>query len=107
VVPTVYSTDSRTLFTNQYAVTEQSYIVGERSIPGIFFKYTIEPMLLSVEEKRRGFLRLMVKIVNIFSGVLVAGHWGFTMTEWALSVAKKRGRQSEGFLGRRPHENED
>jgi endoplasmic reticulum-Golgi intermediate compartment protein 2 len=52
-------------------------------------------------------LRLMVKIVNIFSGVLVAGHWGFTMTEWALSVAKKRRRQSEGFLGRRPHENED
>lgn len=88
-------------------MTEQSFAVGERAVPGIFFKYDIEPMLLSVEEKRSGFLRLLVKIVNIFSGVLVAGHWGFTLTEWAFSVAKKRRRKSEGFLSGRSHENED
>lgn len=98
-MPTVYSTGSRTLFTNQYAVTEQSNQVGERSVPGIFFKYEIEPMLLTVEEKRGGFLRLVVTVVNVFSGVLVAGHWGFTMSEWALSVVRKRRRTNEGFLG--------
>jgi hypothetical protein len=114
VVPTVYTVDSstpyssRTVYTNQYAVTEQSHIVGERQVPGIFFKYDIEPMLLTVEESRDSFLRFVVKVVNVFSGVLVAGHWGFTLTEWASSVIGKRSRRkSEGVLNGRAHENED
>jgi len=114
VVPTVYSIDSsnlyrsRTVFTNQYAVTEQSHIVGEHTVPGIFFKYDIEPMLLTVEESRDSFLRFVVKVVNVFSGVLVAGHWGFTLTEWAIAVWGRRARRkSEGVLHGRAHENED
>jgi hypothetical protein len=96
------------VFTNQYAVTEQSHIVGERSVPGIFFKYDIEPLLLTVEESRDSFLRFVVKIVNVFSGVLVAGHWGFTLTEWASGVwGRQRRRKSEGVLNGRAHENED
>ncbi len=113
-MPTVYSVEgstpysSRTVFTNQYAVTEQSHIVGERAIPGIFFKYDIEPMLLTVEESRDGFLRFVVKVVNVFSGVLVAGHWGFTLTEWASGVlGRRRRRQSDGVLTGRGHERED
>lgn len=110
VVPTVYDVkdaySTRTVYTNQYAVTEQSHIIGERAVPGIFFKYDIEPMLLSVEESRDSFLRFVVKIVNVFSGVLVAGHWGFTLTEWALSVWGKRSsrRKSEGVLHGRAHD---
>ena len=114
VVPTVYTVGSsthwasRTVFTNQYAVTEQSHIVGERSVPGIFFKYDMEPLLLTVEESRDSFLRFVVKVVNVFSGVLVAGHWGFTLTEWALGVwGRQRRRKSEGVLNGRAHENED
>ncbi|KAF4632890.1 hypothetical protein G7Y89_g5239 [Cudoniella acicularis] len=113
VVPTVYTVDSSTygsstIFTNQYAVTEQSHIIGERAVPGIFFKYDIEPLLLSVEESRDGFLRFVVKVVNVFSGVLVAGHWGFTFTEWAITVLGKRRRQmSEGVLNGRAHESYD
>ncbi|KAE9375319.1 DUF1692-domain-containing protein [Stipitochalara longipes BDJ] len=114
VVPTVYSVDSsnlyssRTVFTNQYAVTEQSMIIGERAVPGIFFKYDIEPMLLTVEESRDGFLRFVVKVVNVFSGVLVAGHWGFTLTEWATGVlGRRRKRMSDGVLTGRAHERDD
>lgn len=114
VVPTVYSVDSnnlyssRTVFTNQYAVTEQSMIIGERSVPGIFFKYDIEPLLLTVEESRDGFLRFVVKVVNVFSGVLVAGHWGFTLTEWATGVlGRRRKRMSDGVLTGRSHERDD
>ncbi|TAQ90082.1 hypothetical protein B7494_g1623 [Chlorociboria aeruginascens] len=113
VVPTVYSIGSstplsgRTIFTNQYAVTEQSYMVGERSVPGIFFKYDIEPMLLSVEESRDSFLRFVVKVVNVFSGVLVAGHWGFTLTEWAVGVWGRQRRRSDGVLTGRAHDNDD
>ncbi|RDW81997.1 hypothetical protein BP6252_03109 [Coleophoma cylindrospora] len=98
VVPTIYSA-GRDIFTNQYAVTEQSHMVGDRSVPGIFFKYDIEPMLLTIEERRDGFLRFVVKVVNVFSGVLVAGHWGFTLTEWAMSVwGRRRKSYSDGVL---------
>jgi len=116
VVPTVYTTPStsyspkRTLFTNQYAVTEQSHMVGERAVPGVFFKYDIEPMLLTVEENRDGFLKFVVKMVNVLSGVLVAGHWGFTITDWFREVLgrRKSRRKSEGVLnGRAGHSDHD
>jgi len=78
-------------------------------VPGIFFKYDIEPLLLSVEESRDSFLRFLVKVVNVVSGVLVAGHWGFTLMEWARE--QKRGRlnrrKSEGVLNGRAHESYD
>jgi len=51
----------------------------------------------------------VVKVVNVVSGVLVAGHWGFTLMEWARE--QKRGRlnrrKSEGVLNGRAHENYD
>jgi endoplasmic reticulum-Golgi intermediate compartment protein 2 len=120
VVPTIYTvsrpsspispfSSSATLFTNQYAVTEQSYQIGERAIPGIFVKYDIEPILLMVEENRESFLKFCVKVVNILSGVLVAGHWGFTISGWAVEVFGRRAkRKSEGVLnGKAYHDRDD
>ncbi|CAM1500570.1 Fc.00g097320.m01.CDS01 [Cosmosporella sp. VM-42] len=101
VVPTVYSVGSSTIFTNQYAVTEQSKEVSDHFIPGIFFKYDIEPILLSVKENRDGFLLFLMKIINVLSGVLVAGHWCFTLSDWVKEVIGRRRRSSggEGVLG--------
>ena len=93
-------TSRSTIFTNQYAVTEQSAEVDDHHIPGIFFKYDIEPILLGVEESREGVLLFLVKLINILSGVLVAGHWGFTLSEWVGEVLGRRRRwRSEGVLG--------
>jgi len=62
-------------------------------------------MLLTVEESRDSFLRFMVKVINVFSGVIVAGHWGYTLTDWAITVLGKRRRQmSEGVLTGKAHE---
>lgn len=105
IVPTVYTVGhshaaSSTIFTNQYAVTEQSHEIHERLVPGIFFKYDIEPILLTIEESRDGVLTFLVKVINILSGVLVAGHWGFTLTEWLKEVwGRRRRQQSQGMLG--------
>ncbi|KAF7556772.1 hypothetical protein G7046_g6213 [Stylonectria norvegica] len=101
VVPTVYSVGSSNIRTNQYAVTEQSKAVNEHYIPGVFFKYDIEPILLSVQENRDGFLFFLIKIINVLSGVLVAGHWGFTLSDWAREVIGRRRRSGggEGVLG--------
>ncbi|KAH8670929.1 endoplasmic reticulum vesicle transporter-domain-containing protein [Xylariales sp. PMI_506] len=105
VVPTVYTVGhahsaSRTIVTNQYAVTEQSHEVNERMVPGIFFKYDIEPILLTVEETRDSYLTFLVKIINVLSGVLVAGHWGYTLSDWIRDVIGRRRRQpSMGVIG--------
>lgn len=114
VVPTVYTVQSTnplgisstsTVVTNQYAVTNEDREIGENTVPGIFFKYDIEPLLLTIDERRDGFLRFAVKVVNILSGVLVTGHWCFTLTEWLVDVLGKRRRaRSEGVLnGRSGH----
>ena len=79
-------------------MTSQDHAVGERSVPGIFFKYDIEPMLLTVVESREGFLRFCVKLINVLSGVLVAGHWGFTISEWVREVIGRRRKSNGGVL---------
>lgn len=101
LVPTVYTHGSRSIATNQYAVTEQSKQIHERAIPGIFFKYDIEPILLSVSEQRDGILRFLIKLLNVVSGVMVAGHWGFTLSDWVKDVIgrKRRSNGGTGFLG--------
>lgn len=119
-MPTIYSTTSltsptphllsspTTITTNQYAVTEQSHLVGERAVPGVFFKFDIEPILLMVEESRAGFLRFCVKVVNLLSGVLVAGHWAFILWGWCGEVlGGRRRRQSDGVLHGRSESNEE
>lgn len=102
VVPTVYSVGRSTIQTNQYAVTEQSKEIEPHSnIPGIFVKYDIEPILLAVHESRDGFFVFLIKLINVVSGVLVAGHWGYTLSEWFVEVLGRRRRSSggEGVLG--------
>ncbi|KAI1823423.1 endoplasmic reticulum-golgi intermediate compartment protein 2 [Xylaria intraflava] len=106
VVPTIYtvaggSAATKTIFTNQYAVTEQSKDVNEHTVPGLFFKYDIEPILLAIEERRDGVLSFLLKLINVLSGVLVAAHWGFTLTEWAREAVgrRRRGGHSEGVIG--------
>ncbi|KAK3351924.1 endoplasmic reticulum vesicle transporter-domain-containing protein [Neurospora tetraspora] len=103
VVPTVYSSSGKSIVTNQYAVTEQSQEVTERIIPGIFVKYDIEPILLNIVEERDSFLVFLIKVVNVISGALVAGHWGYRISDWCQEVWGKRRRRaggpSEGMLG--------
>ncbi|KAF7586821.1 hypothetical protein BBP40_008261 [Aspergillus hancockii] len=92
VVPTIYSkgqaaldstysaspsarTNKNLIFTNQYAATGQSAPLPESPyyIPGIFFKYNIEPILLLISEERSSFLSLLIRLVNTVSGVMVTG----------------------------------
>ena len=90
---------STSIFTNQYAVTSQSHSVSDRSVPGIFFKFDIEPILLTIREERGGFMALLVRVVNVISGVLVGGGWCYQLTGWAKEVAGgRRRRKSEGMI---------
>ncbi|MCJ1431031.1 hypothetical protein MMC27_000381 [Xylographa pallens] len=100
-----------TILTNQYAVTSQSHEVPEQSIPGIFFKFDIEPILLTISESRGGFLALCLRVVNVISGVLVGGGWCYQLWGWGReNVQGGRARAKsggEGMLhGRKEEEDE-
>jgi hypothetical protein len=84
-----------TVFTNQYAVTEQSHPVPENSVPGVFVKFDIEPILLTIAEEWSSVPSLFVRLVNVVSGVLVAGGWLYAMSEWAKDV-RNRGKRQAG-----------
>lgn len=116
IVPTTYSVGhpgergSRSIFTNQYAVTEQSKDVAENQVPGIFVKYDMEPILLNIVETRDGFFVFLIKAVSVLSGALVAGHWGYRLSDWLVDVLGKRRRRGgldQGMLGRKLGEGEE
>lgn len=126
VVPTVYTTDAKalrkiekytespssgsdgldqhphrysknTVFTNQYAVTEQSRPVPENAVPGVFVKFDIEPILLTIAEEWSSVPALFIRLVNVISGVLVAGGWLFQISEWAKEIYGRRRRRTGSF----------
>lgn len=118
VVPTIYSDDSSKLHlldadrntagslfsthaikTNQYAATSQSHAVPENNVPGVFVKFDIEPIMLSVVEEWGGFWRLIVRLVNVISGVMVAGGWAWQMFEIALEIWGRKQRDRGHGLG--------
>ncbi|PGH34562.1 hypothetical protein GX50_02645 [[Emmonsia] crescens] len=98
-----------TIFTNQYAVTSRSRELPNTQyhVPGIFFKYNIEPILLVVSEERGSLLALLVRLVNVMAGVVVAGGWLFQISTWAMEILKKRKGMSEGVLNGRVAGDED
>ena len=68
-------------------------------VPGIFFKFDIEPILLTIREERTGFTALVVRIVNVVSGVLVGGGWCYQLLGWGREVfSGRRRKKSEGML---------
>lgn len=73
IVPTIYVNSwSRVTLTNQYSVTEfkkeLSPLIAE-SLPGLFFRYELEPILVNVMETRTFFLAFLVRICGIIGGV--------------------------------------
>ncbi|KAI5300993.1 hypothetical protein KEM56_002054 [Ascosphaera pollenicola] len=102
---------ANTLFTNQYAVTSQSQAIEQNMqryrIPGIFFKFNVEPILLIVSAQRGSLLALLVRLVNLSSGVLATGGWLYWLSGWAVEVlGRKRKQAMEGMLGKKSLEEE-
>ncbi|KAG0222006.1 hypothetical protein BGW41_006266 [Actinomortierella wolfii] len=74
VVPTIYIDRSgRELITNQYSVNEHRKAYEEdRGIPGLFFKYDIEPITLLIKEQSNmSFGHLLVRLAGLIGGYFV------------------------------------
>ena len=94
------------VFTNQYAATSQSGSIPESPnlVPGIFFKYNIEPIMLLISEERSSFLVLVIRLINVASGVIVTGGWLYQMYDWLSdSVLKRKKGKMDGVLHGRHH----
>ena len=90
-------------------MTQSSAEVPENQIPGIFFEYDIEPILLMVSETRDDLLYLVVRIVNIISGIMVGGGWIYQLWGWgkenfATDGARRRANFGDGMLNGRKEE---
>ena len=77
-------------------MTEQSHQVPENMVPGVFVKFDIEPILLVIAEEWSSVPALFIRLVNVVSGVLVAGGWLFQLTEWVKDSRRSR-RQNASF----------
>ncbi|BFZ61700.1 hypothetical protein YB2330_002775 [Saitoella coloradoensis] len=105
IVPTTYISTlppSHSIHTNQYAVTSQSrpspatHSGGKP--PGIFFQYDIEPLELTVRDKRAGMGSFLVRVAGVLGGVFVCAEWG--LKGWDVVLRKKLGRgEGEGGEG--------
>jgi hypothetical protein len=103
IVPTFYHSKiiGRSLLTNQYAVTEQSHSVTKQQVPGIFFKYDIEPLSLRIDEQRPPLIQFLVRLVNIIGGVMVSGNWIYKVGEALAEYFLRKRRSLEGILNGR------
>lgn len=90
---------SHAVKTNQYAVTSQSHKVAENYIPGIFVKFDIEPITLTVAEEWGGFFQLLIRLVNVISGVMVAGGWIWQMFDWGMEIYGRKQRSRGENMG--------
>ncbi|KII84363.1 hypothetical protein PLICRDRAFT_46260 [Plicaturopsis crispa FD-325 SS-3] len=73
VVPTTYiAPRSKPLYTHQYSVTHYTRkLEHHRGTPGIFFKFDMEPLSLTIHQRTTTFLQLVIRCVGVVGGVFV------------------------------------
>lgn len=78
VVPTIYvslgSFFDGTLLTSQYAVTEYTKEFeddDQNVVPGLFFRYKLEPISVRITEYRQKFTHFIARLCGIIGGIFV------------------------------------
>ncbi|KAF3912581.1 hypothetical protein ABW21_db0205856 [Orbilia brochopaga] len=110
IVPTTYMSRGRTLHTNQYSVTEQGRSMSPQSVPGIFFKFDVEPIKLTISDSSTSWIYFIVRLANVIGGVMVAGGWLYKISDGVLGSflpSRRRGLRNEHYLNGTPMYYED
>ncbi|WOO81197.1 ER-derived vesicles protein ERV41 [Vanrija pseudolonga] len=94
VVPTTYISSSRRKL---YAVTENTRTFDHgRGVPGIFFKYDIEPMSITVEERTTSLYQFLIRLAGVVGGVWTVASFGLRVANRAQrEVIKATGKEKE------------
>jgi hypothetical protein len=88
VVPTTYIAPRTTpLRTSQYSVTHYTREVEhDRGTPGIFFKFELDPLLITLHQRTTSFLHLLIRVVGVLGGVFVCMGYAIRITTRAVEV---------------------
>ncbi|KAJ7816527.1 DUF1692-domain-containing protein [Mycena olivaceomarginata] len=88
VVPTTYiAPRSAPLHTNQYSVTHYTRVLDHHSgTPGIFFKFDLDPMSLTIHQRTIGIVQLIIRMVGVIGGVFVCMGYALKVTTAAVSA---------------------
>lgn len=118
VVPTIYVADDfgrKIIETNQYAVTQQSHPsthgAGGNTVPGIlsflcstnvlgiFFKYDVEPLQLTIMHGHISTYRFLMRLIALVGGVMICTEWGYKGYDAVTQQLDKRNRRSSSADG--------
>jgi endoplasmic reticulum-Golgi intermediate compartment protein 2 len=68
VVPTTFiAPRSAPLRTHQYSVTHYEHVLEhDKGAPGIFFKFDLEPLALSIHQRTTTFVQLLIRYMDTF-----------------------------------------
>ncbi|KAK1226795.1 hypothetical protein PQX77_010202 [Marasmius sp. AFHP31] len=88
VVPTTYiAPRSQPVKTNQYSVTHYTRVLEHgKGTPGIFFKFDLDPMALTIHQRTTSFLQLIIRCVGVIGGVFVCMGYAIRITTRAVEV---------------------
>ncbi|KAG6841160.1 hypothetical protein C0991_001288 [Blastosporella zonata] len=88
VVPTTYiAPRSQPLSTNQYSVTHYTRVLEHnRGTPGIFFKFDLDPLSLTIHQRTPSLLQLIIRCVGVIGGVFVCMGYAIRITTRAVEV---------------------
>ncbi|WVQ74001.1 hypothetical protein IAR50_003582 [Cryptococcus sp. DSM 104548] len=92
VVPSTYIDASRRkLVTSQYAVTDYSRSFEHgRGVPGLFFKYDLEPMSIIIRERTTSLYQFLIRLMGVVGGVWTVAAFGLRVFNRAQrEVARK------------------
>ena len=88
VVPTTYiAPRSKPLDTNQYSVTHYTRVLEHnRGTPGIFFKFDLDPMRLTIHQRTTSLVQLFIRCVGVLGGLFVCTSYAIRITTRAVEV---------------------
>ncbi|CAK5269986.1 unnamed protein product [Mycena citricolor] len=88
VVPTTYiAPRSSPLHTNQYSVTHYTRVFGPHDgTPGIFFKFDLDPMSLTIHQRTPSFIQLLIRLVGVIGGVFTCMSWSIKAGSAAVAA---------------------
>ncbi|KAG5649662.1 hypothetical protein H0H81_002596 [Sphagnurus paluster] len=88
VVPTTYiAPRSQPVQTNQYSVTHYTRVLEHnRGTPGIFFKFDLDPLALTIHQRTPTLLALIIRCVGVLGGVFVCAGYAIKITTRAVEV---------------------
>jgi len=88
VVPTTYiAPRTYPLRTSQYSVTHYTREVEhDRGTPGVFFKFELDPLHITLHQRTTSFLQLLIRVVGVLGGVFVCMGYAIRITTRAVEV---------------------